>query len=108
MDGLFHGSKPYFLMDDLGGCSPYFWKHPIPGGDFLGGVQSHLCLSHLPKLLAFLAPFGVSRSAGVPRPMIQRGKSWGVKKKKLGCLNFKGGNEYHPQKINMSPEKGPC
>ena len=27
MDGLFHGSKPYFLMDDLG-VFPYFWKHP--------------------------------------------------------------------------------
>ena len=29
MDGLFHGSKPYEQMDDLGGCfTPYFWKHP--------------------------------------------------------------------------------
>ena len=27
MDGLFHG-KPYEQMDDLGGFSPYFWKHP--------------------------------------------------------------------------------
>ena len=27
MDGLFHG-KPYFLMDDLGGNTHYFWKHP--------------------------------------------------------------------------------
>ena len=28
MDGLFHG-KPYEQMDDLGGKTPYFWKHPI-------------------------------------------------------------------------------
>ena len=28
MDGENHGSKPYCLMDDLGGKIPYFWKHP--------------------------------------------------------------------------------
>ena len=33
MDGLFHG-KPYFLIDDLGGKNPYFWKHPYQSGDF--------------------------------------------------------------------------
>ena len=27
MDGENNG-KPYFLMDDLGGKNPYFWKHP--------------------------------------------------------------------------------
>ena len=25
MDGENNGSKPYFLMDDLGGKNPYFW-----------------------------------------------------------------------------------
>ena len=28
MDGENHGN-PYFLMDDLGGFSPYFWETPI-------------------------------------------------------------------------------
>ena len=30
MDGLFHGSKPYFLMDDLGGKHPplFLVQHP--------------------------------------------------------------------------------
>jgi len=27
MDGENNG-KPYFLMDDLGGKTHYFWKHP--------------------------------------------------------------------------------
>ena len=27
MDGENNGT-PYFLMDDLGGFTPYFWKHP--------------------------------------------------------------------------------
>ena len=27
MDGENNG-KPYFLIDDLGGKPPYFWKHP--------------------------------------------------------------------------------
>ena len=28
MDGENNG-KPYFLMDDLGWKTPYFWKHPF-------------------------------------------------------------------------------
>ena len=28
MDGENNG-KPYFLMDDLGGKNPYFWKLPV-------------------------------------------------------------------------------
>ena len=29
MDGLFHGSKPYEQMDDLGGFPPIFGGPPI-------------------------------------------------------------------------------
>ena len=29
MDGLFHGSKPYEQMDDLGGFPPIFGSTPI-------------------------------------------------------------------------------
>ena len=42
MDGENNGSKPYFLMDDLGVQYHYFWKQPCPK---LDGLKFGRCIS---------------------------------------------------------------
>ena len=106
MDGENKGSKPYEQMDDLGGKTPYSWKHPV-GNDQSPFQRTKNPMTNLYKGNTGKAPFAgpCLTNATICSKMFVTANWFDVVFFTLKNQRFLVKKKLPPRKINMSPEK---